>query len=79
MKRRPIWAWLILVLWVEMVSILVLRAYSLEPHPSDPWWVMVSNVHFLILGVGIAYWWFRVYGVVVGLSIVALAWCVLQG
>ncbi len=77
--RRPIWSWLILALWVEVISLLVFRAYCLEQHPSGPWWVMVSNVHLVILGVGIAYWWFRVYGVVLGLSIVAFAWCVLQG
>ena len=77
--ERPIWAWLILVLWVEMIAVLVLRAYCLEKHPTDPWWVMVSSVHFLLLGAGVAYWWFRIYGVVLGLSIAALAWCVLQG
>ena len=77
--RHDLIGWLILVLWVEVIALLVFRAYCLEPHTSGSWWVMVSNVHLVILGVGIAYWWFRVYGVVLGLSIVAFAWCVLQG
>ena len=80
-----------LPLWVEIVALLVFRSYVseklmliettnlLSAEPSGEWWVMMSNIGMIALGVGCALWWFRVYGALVGLAIFVIFVIALQG
>lgn len=89
--RRPLWAWLMLVLWVMIDALLVFRAWVSEKlmliemtnllaaAPSGEWWVMMSNIGLMALGSGVALWWFRCYGVMMGLAIFVLALVALEG
>ncbi len=90
-KRRPIWAWLMLVLWVEIDALLLFMAWAKEKQmliettnllaaaPGGEWWVMMSNIGILVLGMGVALWWLRRYGVMMGLALFVLGLVALQG
>ena len=89
--RRNTLEWLTLVLWVEIEALLVFRAWVSEKQmltetttllaaaPSGEWWVMMSNIGIIVLGSGVALWWFRHYGVLIGLAIFVLALVALEG
>lgn len=82
--KRPVWAWLLLVLWVEIDALLVWTGYCNEKLmlvemtnlvsavPSGEWWIVMSNMAILVLGIGCVLWWFKRYGVMVGLAIFVL-------
>lgn len=90
--RRPIWAWLLYVLWVETFVIMQLNSWTQEtlfridatnllrpaPVPGSDWWVATITAFMLWLGIGFALVHVRWYGVLAGLCIVFLTLMVLR-
>ncbi len=82
--KRQVWEWLLLVLYIECVGLLMFRNWHKERlmlidatnlvsvSPPPDWWAMIINISILCVGLGVALWWFKRYGVLAGLSIFLL-------
>ena len=86
LRRRKIFEWLLLVIWVEIWALWLFWAYMQEqsmliqttnlmrpvPIPDPSWWRMVSSIGLLAMGSGIGLWYFKFYGYLTGLAIFLL-------
>lgn len=86
MKRRMVYEWLLLFLWIEVTIIcyvnawvwelrwLIVKTNLLRPMqlPGESWEGQIFNVSLLLIGIGVGLWWTRWYGVMVALIIILL-------
>ena len=91
MKNRKVWEWLVLILWIEISALLMFRGWLKEKAmlidmtnllsaiPDGSWWILMSNMTILVLGMGIALWYLRRYGSIVGLSIFVAGLIIWEG
>ena len=87
---RQVWEWLVLAFYAECVVLLIFGNWFKEKlmliettnlvsaSPGLDWWAMIINMSILCVGLGLAVWWFKRYGVLLGLSIFLLGLLVLE-
>ena len=88
--RRQVWEWLVLVVYVECVALLMFRNWFKEKlmlvettnlvsaSPVPECWAMIINMSILCVGLGLAVWWLKRYGVLIGFSVFLLGLLVLE-
>ena len=81
---RQVWEWLVLVFYVECVALLIFSnlfkaklmrietTNLVSASPGPEWLAIMINMSVLCVGLGLTVWWFKSYGVLIGLSIFLL-------
>ena len=88
--RRPVFAWLLLVLLVEMSCLLLLMSWFAAGDelaeitnlafatPGGDWWIMAMNQSIFVLGIGFVLVWRRWYGALVGIVLFLSFLCLMM-